>query len=269
MVNVGVPQGGKYPSRQELSALLRPFLQDASDLQVDRRTSFGKQFGRVYSDTLAERDENAGLVGSGKFYNPQSYDIAQTVDDKTVQAAGGDQSAFSRNIVQWDVPTSSTNYSRPRTVAAGYSANAEDPNKGVMTVVFRDGTFYNYYEVSPTEWEAFHASYSKGRPWLNRANKNQAGDGLFVGKPRGDAGDMGTVDPQIREALYRVSRTFQQKTAPKRGRTTQQAPLYQNGGRSGSMTAQNRVRADKPRNSAKSTTVRNVTPSSRGNRKAS
>jgi hypothetical protein len=30
-----------------------------------------------------------------------------------------------------------------------------------MTVVFRDGTFYNYYQVTPGEWEAFHASYSK------------------------------------------------------------------------------------------------------------
>lgn len=116
-----------------------------------------------------------------------------------------------------DVPTSSTNYSRPRTVAAGY-----DPAKKTMTVVFRDGTFYNYYEVEPSEWSAFYASYSKGAPWLNKGhNKGKNGkppkqyqDGLFVKKPRGYA-DINQIDPRILEQIYRVARAQQVSTRPR------------------------------------------------------
>lgn len=212
MANPGVPQGGKYPSRSEIEALLGPALGDVDSLIVDRRKLYGKQAGRLYSDTLNDNDVANGYMESGKFYLPKSYDVSQTASQEVVDEAGGDKVAF----VQWDVPTSSTNYQRPRTVAAGY-----DEERQVMTVVFRDGTFYNYYEVTPTEWEAFHASYSKGKPWLNRKNKYQASDGLFIDKPRGDAGDMQDMKPQIREALYRVARTQQQKTRPKAGRTFQ------------------------------------------------
>lgn len=211
MANPGVPQGGRYPSRQEIDALLGPILSgDVSRLRVDRRKLYGKQAGRIYDDALNQQDIESGYQEAGKYYSPTSYDKSQTATQEEIDAAGGDQSAF----VQWDVPTSSTDYQRPRTVAAGY-----DPARQVMTVVFRDGTFYNYYEVTPGEWEAFHASYSKGRPWLNKASKTQAADGLFIRKPRGDAGDMSDIDPKIREALYRVARTQQQKIKPKSGKT--------------------------------------------------
>jgi hypothetical protein len=219
MANPGVPQGGKYPSRQEIEALLGPALGNVDDLIVDRRKLYGKQAGRLYSDTLNDTDVANGYMESGKFYLPESYDISQTASEEVLEDAGGDTPAF----VQWDVPTSSTNYERPRTVAAGY-----DEQRQVMTVVFRDGTFYNYYEVSSGEWESFHASFSKGKPWLNRKNKYQASDGLFIDKPRGDAGDMADINPQIREALYRVARTQQQKIKPKEGRSVQR-PGYANG----------------------------------------
>ena len=32
-----------------------------------------------------------------------------------------------------------------------------------MTVIFRDGTFYNYYSVSGLEWTNFKRARSKGR----------------------------------------------------------------------------------------------------------
>ena len=110
-----------------------------------------------------------------------------------------------------DIPTSSTNYSRPRTVAAGY-----DPAKETMTVVFRDGTFYNYYSVTPGEWQAFYASYSKGAPWLNRgfANGKQTADGIFINKPRGYA-DVSSLPPEVQEQLYRVARANQIVKQPK------------------------------------------------------
>jgi hypothetical protein len=84
-----------------------------------------------------------------------------------------------------------------------------------MTVVFRDGTFYNYYDVSPGEWQVFNSSYSKGKPWLNRGFKGgkQEFDGMFISKPRGEA-DVSTIDPAVREQLYRVSRTQQIRQKP-------------------------------------------------------
>jgi hypothetical protein len=212
MANQGVPPGGRYPSSAELAALLKPFLGDVTSLKVDRRTLYGKQASRIFQDAVTPADEELGYMNSGTYYNPQSYGAAQTADQTTNGAANGDAPAF----VKWDVPTSSTDYQRPRTVAAGY-----DEARQTMTVVFRDGTFYNYYEVTPGEWSSFSASFSKGRPWLNRKNKNQAADGLFVNKPRGDAGDMAGMDPQVREALYRVSRTQQMKAKPRKGRTSQ------------------------------------------------
>jgi signal peptidase I len=118
-------------------------------------------------------------------------------------------------FVTSEVPTSSTNYSRPRTVAAGYN-----PNTDTMTVVFRDGTFYNYYNVSAEEWNAFHASFSKGKPWLNRKSKKQAADGLFIHKPRGKA-DVTDIDPRIVAELYRVAKISQQTEKPTAGRTYQ------------------------------------------------
>lgn len=55
------------------------------------------------------------------------------------------------------VPTSSTDPKRPRTIAAGYSKTRQ-----VMTVVFRDGTWWNYYGVSQALWNNFKKAYSKG-----------------------------------------------------------------------------------------------------------
>jgi hypothetical protein len=144
------------------------------------------------------------------------------------QVAGDDEEHYEGPLPNYgpptfvtsEVPTSSTNYSRPRTVAAGYN-----PNTNTMTVVFRDGTFYNYYNVSPDEWYAFHASFSKGNPWLNRKNKKQAADGLFISKPRGKA-DVSDIDPRIVAELYRVAKINQQIQKPTAGRTYQ--TVYKN-----------------------------------------
>lgn len=147
---------------------------------------------------------------AGTFYDPivrdPNYDRGDA-EDGFLDAGITDLSA----VMLTDVPTSSTNYSRPRTVAAGY-----DPSTQTMTVVFRDGTFYNYYEVAPTEWAAFYASYSKGAPWLNRGfpNGKQAADGLFINKPRGYA-DVNALPAGVQEQLYRVSRANQLVKQPK------------------------------------------------------
>ena len=95
-----------------------------------------------------------------------------------------------------DIPTSSINAARPRTVAAGY-----DEARQVLTVVFRDGTLWNYYQVTPGEWQTFHSSISKGRPWLNAG-------GPFTKKPNGPA-DMTGIDPAVQAQLYNFARKMQ------------------------------------------------------------
>ena len=52
--------------------------------------------------------------------------------------------------------TSTTNPERPRTLMAGY-----DSKNYILTVQFRDTTVYNYYDVSPAQWDAFKSSESK------------------------------------------------------------------------------------------------------------
>jgi hypothetical protein len=91
------------------------------------------------------------------------------------------------------VPTSTTNARKPRTVAAGF-----DRRRLVLTVVFRDGTYYNYYEVPPSMWQAFKARVSKGR-FIRETLDFQ---------PRGPA-DVASLSPAARESLARLSRTGQ------------------------------------------------------------
>ena len=54
--------------------------------------------------------------------------------------------------------TSTTNYKRPRTIAAGY-----DPASRIMTVVFRGNVWWNYYDVPEDMWQEFEQAESKGR----------------------------------------------------------------------------------------------------------
>lgn len=91
------------------------------------------------------------------------------------------------------VPTSTTNPKRPRTVAAGY-----DSGRTVLTCVFRDGTYYNYYDVAPLEWANFKRARSKGRFIYTYLDKH----------PRGMADVLQMPQPG-REMLYRITRTHQ------------------------------------------------------------
>ena len=91
------------------------------------------------------------------------------------------------------VPTSTINPERPRTVAAGYDKDEEK-----ITVVFRDGTFYNYYEVDPKEWQRFKSVVSKGRFIY----------AYLDSKPRGEA-DVSSMSQMARKAFYRFGRAAQ------------------------------------------------------------
>jgi hypothetical protein len=84
-------------------------------------------------------------------------------DLEAFEAAG--QPVAGPAVGSYDIPTSTSNVKRPRTLAAGY-----DPNSQVVTVVFRDGTFYNYYGISAGTWLTFKESYSKQK-MLNSGNQ--------------------------------------------------------------------------------------------------
>lgn len=102
--------------------------------------------------------------------------------------------------------TSTTNPARPRTVAAGY-----DPKTQVMTVVFYDGTWWNYYDVPPDMWDEFEAAESKGQ-YLRES-------GLDTWDSMGPA-NMGQLTPSQRVMLNwvaRQSRMLQEKSGGMQG----------------------------------------------------
>ena len=70
----------------------------------------------------------------------------------------------------------------------------------VLTVVFRDGTWYNYYEVTDSEWKDFKAAVSKGK-FIYK---------LLDYKPRGYASMKG-VAAGTRKSIYKYSRSAQIK----------------------------------------------------------
>lgn len=123
-----------------------------------------------------------------RFYAPQN--LYSDIDDEELEGESPNAPA-----ALTDIPTSSLNASRPRTVAAGY-----DESRRILTVVFRDGTIWNYSGVTPGEWQNFHASISKGRPWIN--------DQLFG---RGEPADMTGLDPAVSAQLYTQARNAQIK----------------------------------------------------------
>jgi hypothetical protein len=173
----GVSAPLPLPSRYGRNAKSGPFVESIS----------------VYND---EFEKAAGLgydITAGEYL---SYDANGnlTVPDYTNFAADARVGADMESPAPISIrPTSSSNPKRPRTVAAGY-----DPARKVLTVVFRDGTFYNYYDVGPQMWASFRGTWSKGwyiKRWLDK-------------KPRGMA-DMSYVSARAQEELYRISRTNQ------------------------------------------------------------
>jgi hypothetical protein len=247
-------------NRANIQANLGPLVGNTSGLSYDLRTQAGKQAQNIYN------------TQSDTFYKPTDYEF--TSFNKSDEWDSDQSAAFNAEDNSTEIPTSSTNYSRPRTVAAAY-----DTQRQVMTVVFRDGTFYNYYQVTPQEWIAFKSSYSKGNPWLNKGfvNGKQKVDGLFINKPRGPI-SPDNIDPQIREQLYRVARTQQVTQKPRKGRTKQ--TLFKTGSPEGAfygleqsprgrkrqeVQVPNRIKADINRKSA----GLNKAQTKNGNRKAS
>lgn len=136
------------------------------------------------------QDESSRFLEDEGFYDKIGYGYTNrgdAPDTALISSVGTSPADITHS------PTSTTNLARPRTVAAGW-----DKRRKVMTIVFRDGTFYNYYSVSGLEWSNFKRARSKGR-FIK----------LYLdGKTRGTA-SMGAVPQAHQELLYKVARTSQ------------------------------------------------------------
>lgn len=116
---------------------------------------------------------------------PDPNDLKKLMESSTFEsnyktpeqyAAGGEEEGEkTANLILSQ--TSTTNPDEPRTLKAGY-----DDNNYILTVEFRDGTLYNYYDVPPSVWQEFYYSFSKGMYLRdsgldNWANKGPASEG--------------------------------------------------------------------------------------------
>jgi len=162
---------------------------------------------KTISDAWLDNDQSMDFYDPTKYNNlagdpysmdtqlsRQFYEVVELTGDLRVPGYSGPQNEEDTSPAPLTlVPTSTTNPQRPRTVAAGYD---EDEEK--LTVMFRDGTLYNYYEVDSSEWAAFKANRSKGAVIYR----------MLDFKPRGYADDT-TLSKGAREAFYRFSRGVQ------------------------------------------------------------
>lgn len=153
----------------------------------DAKQIFNDDYDAIsIDDDSDELDDNEK---AGYYYNP--YDLSKGPAGTNYADEPRDYSDGPAPLSI--IPTSTMNYKRPRTVAAGY-----DKARQILTVVFRDGTFYNYHEVKGQTWNGFKAAYSKGRYILANLDSH----------PHGIA-DMGSMPSLARETLYRIARTNQ------------------------------------------------------------
>jgi hypothetical protein len=184
--------GGQYPSSEELR---------------------NRTYSILNSMNTAQQELLSGSLGQ---YRQPIEDDEESDDDYPGQSANPNAPA-----ILTDVPTSSINPSRPRTVAAGY-----DKDRRVMTVMFRDGVLWNYYDVSPDEWIKFHSSISKGKPWLNLTGPGTPGE--FTKKQHGPA-DASGVSSQVLSEIYVLARAaqvrYQYRSGVKKGTARQGSEL--------------------------------------------
>jgi hypothetical protein len=160
--------------------------------QVAKRNQAGQALGPGIDQDVYYIDRDGNFVDRSSYR--QSYDVDDDTGELVVPGIAGPQGEEGDAPAPITmVPTSTTNPGRPRTVAAGY-----DGTRQVITVVFRDGTFYNYYEVSASEWQAFKSRVSKGKYIYQELDYH----------PRGPA-NTSSIPAGVRESLYRLSRAVQ------------------------------------------------------------
>lgn len=160
-------------------------------LPPDQRAALEKQrYSQSEAVSAFGGEASAAMNARGINYNINSaddiYAIYPDSEDPAYNSAGF-------NTGYYESPTSTTNADRPRTVAASY-----DPDRSVLTIMFRDSTLYNYYNVDLDTWNDFHTSNSKG-PYIRD---------VLDSHPRGPA-NLSDLNPGIRSTAYVLARSLQ------------------------------------------------------------
>jgi hypothetical protein len=113
---------------------------------VPAKSGMGAEAQALISDNLTVAQQFGYKNTPGTFYNPDNI-FADNIEET-------DRTRPARIL---EAPTWTSNIHRPRTIAAGYDLQQEK-----LTIVFRDGTVWNYYDVPKEKWNQFHALHSKG-----------------------------------------------------------------------------------------------------------
>lgn len=170
----------------------------------DLRWSFQKQRKEITEplNTFGEDDIEKHIDPRGMNANVNTQDPAYAIAPEEGEAAYLPAGYQSGDPELYEVPTKTSTPDRPRTVAAAY-----DPDRSVLTVMFRDSTLYNYYDVDLEEWFAFRDLDSKWqfiRDYLDF-------------KPRGPA-SVGDLPIEMRQEAYVLARASQisKSTKPKK-----------------------------------------------------
>lgn len=154
---------------------------------------------------FAENEDITGdlqsVVGKKVLAPVANFEAISIFDDPSEEAPFG--SAPPSPISQ--VPTSTINPERPRTVAAGYNGKSK-----VMTVVFRDGTWWNYFSVPVLVWNNFKSAYSKGRFLYSHGFDSRYG-GMSI-KYEGTNADTSSLSGEERQMLAIRARAVQSHT---------------------------------------------------------
>jgi hypothetical protein len=177
-----IKTGASYQDLLQENELLNDAVREAHGPQRPRASGeydptipIGQQYSNLSPMPIDfQGNRRGGVYSSG---NPVNTRFASFTDDEELV----------------EDPTTSTNVSRPRTVAAAYS-----PDEEKLTILFLDRTFYNYYEVTMQEWEFFKKNYSKG-PYIKE---------VLDKKPRGVA-STGDVPKELLDHAFLSSRLNQ------------------------------------------------------------
>lgn len=190
----GYLRSGKLTDQQQAEYLMPNDLRWAFQKERKEITEPLNEFGEEY---IEKNIDPRGMNANVNTQDP-AYAIAPDDEDAAYLPAGfqaGDPGLY-------EVPTKTSTPDRPRTVAAAY-----DPSRSVLTVMFRDSTLYNYYDVDLEEWLAFRDLDSKWqyiRDYLDY-------------KPRGPA-SVSDLPADMRQEAYVLARAAQisKATKPKR-----------------------------------------------------
>jgi hypothetical protein len=145
---------------------------------IPAKSGMGAEAQALMADDLAVAQRFGYKNTPGTFYNPSTKGVT------------GDRPA---PILE--APTWTSNPVRPRTVAAGYALDADgDGSLGTLTVIFRDGTVYNYYDVPKQVWNYFHTLHTKGLYIKN----------ILDGYPRGRAALTFEEELDIKQNFYQA-----------------------------------------------------------------